>query len=192
MGLERSNLEMIAFVVFIVVTIVATVLSKRMIVRRIYVVGLVAIILYCGLSGANHYPFISWHLFGYRAEPLIDFFELRVADEQGKELKYDARAVRPSLASPIRRLALKMAEMRSDQFVELSIFLTNEARLYYIQPPILDELKFPPHQIGYKWKDTDIGIPVGLRIYRVEVQFSEDGREVIATTETLARSIDVY
>lgn len=181
-----------SFILFVLATIGAAVFSRHKWVRAGYVSFLLTFILYCGLLGRAHYPFVSWHLFGYLAEPSIEFYEVRVFDAEGDEVKYDARAVRPALITPIRRLALQMRNMPDQQFQDLSRFLVERGRDYLERPRVLDMWRFPPHQIGIRWDKELVDPPVGLRVYRRQILFSEDGRELVASTDTLLRSANVY
>jgi len=131
-----------------------------------------------------HWPFLGWHLYAIDAPTDLTFYEVRLSDGNGGEIKYNARAAPPSLTTPIRRLATNMVLQFSEiQRQECADFLFKKGVEYRdkveqnLHRPFY--LKFPLHQFGFRWSQENLeGIEnfKFLRIYRIQALFSENGR----------------
>jgi hypothetical protein len=143
--------------------------------------------LFYGFAGGIRWPFFSWHLYAIEINEELDYYELRIADSLNHEIKYDARAVSPTLTTPVRRLAGKMPSMNDKKLEELGQFLFYNACVYRKTVEKAEFnfgkwIKFPPHQFGYKWKKENLaklGPFKYIRVYRVKTLIDEKGRAVL-------------
>jgi len=147
---------------------------------------LAAVFLVCfawtGLTGRIAWPFFGWHLYAHGGRTEARFYEVRVADAAGREIKLDARAAPPTMATPLNRIGMRMARLPDAQAVPVAGFLLERARRYRERVASGDAgrppWKFPPHQTGFRWSPerlAELGPFAELRIYRVDARFSPDG-----------------
>lgn len=135
-----------------------------------------------GVVGHIAWPFFGWHLYADGGRPVDHFTEVRVADAAGREIKLDARAAPPTMATPLNRMGGRVARLPDEKAVPVAAFLLERARRYRERlesdragRPLW---KFPPHQTGFRWtreRLAGLGPFEELRIYRVDVRFSPDG-----------------
>ena len=185
------------FVGFFTLTAIAIAFTTRKQIRDCYIIFLLVLIIVPGISGRWLWPFVNWHLYAYRASTILSYYEIRIADKNNREIKYDARAVPPSLATPLRRFARKIPDFSPHDSQEFASFLLRSASLYRKQLEkgsfgLGQMIKFPPHQIGFRWTQDDLRSYqqfVDIRIYRVDAKFSGDGRELVQKSEML---VEVY
>jgi hypothetical protein len=174
------------FIGFFFMLAVALTFNKVKLVRVGFGCIFTVAFLLAGLTGRSYWPFFSWHLFGIVQTQDLSFYEFRVQDSLGNEIKYDARAIAPSLATPLRRLAAEFPNLPPNDKVEVGRFLLSSAIDYQRivlkdDVSILDMLKFPPHQIGFAWtveNISELGPIVSLVVYKVEARFSADGTQI--------------
>lgn len=185
------------FATFFGATTVAFVFHRGPIVRGGYLFFLLALISAPGFGiVAWHWPFFSWHLYATRTQPEITFSEVRVADAEGNEIKLSARGIPPTMATPMRRFGDKLLELEPEHAQELARFFLEKAneradRLRNENETFWRFLKFPRHQYGYRWSKEmleGLGPFVELRVYTVDAEFSEDGRELLSRTEELTKA----
>ena len=154
--------------------------------RRVFLIIFFLLVLVPGLTGRTSWPFFSWHLYGIQQDDTFKYYEMRVSDGAGNELKYDARAVRPSLATPIRRYAAQIASADPNDQTELLKFFLEEAQEYQGKleqspPNFFRFLKFPDHQYGYRWPDaelSDLGPIESIKIYKVDADLTNNGQDI--------------
>lgn len=181
------------FASFFAGTALAIYLAHRRWIRATFLSCFFAASVVIGLTGGFLWPFFGWGLYAQRAQETIAFYELRVADREGNEIKLDARAAPPSLATPLNRLAAKIAAKDANFRDEVSRFLLIRARSYRHQVerdgsgagPLW---KFPPHQGGVLWTRAhlaSLGRLQMVRVYRVEAHFSEDGTRLLSRSDRL-------
>lgn len=168
-------------------------LAHRRSIRTLFLTCFLAASIAVGLTGGVVWPFFGWGLYAQRAQETIAFYEVRVADHLGNETRLDARAVAPSMATPLNRLAARIADGDAAYRDAISVFLLEGARSYRRR---VDERgrvdaalwKFPPHQGGYQWTRADLaylGELHKVRVYRVEAQFSADGTRLLSRSDRL-------
>ena len=181
------------FFLFYLVTGIALYFCDFRFVRKIYLTFLFVCLSIPGLTGGWCWPFFNWHLYAYSSSTNFSFNEIRLADVHGNEIKYDARAVPPSLATPVRRLASAYPGLPAQNARELSDFLVSQASVYRGkiesgENRVLSLLKFPRHQMGYKWTKellSNMSDFSEIRIYRIDINLSRDGREILRQVESL-------
>lgn len=115
---------------------------------------------------------------------------MRVVDESGYEIKYDARAAPPSLATTIRRLSGELVQMDDSDASATSSFLLTVAEDYRgsltEERTMFEWVRFPRHQHGYRWTDDNLAMLSAIseiRIYKIDVEFSQSGRVILETTQ---------
>jgi len=174
------------FVGFFLLMGVAIAASHRPQARGFGLALLTTLIFVHGLVGRTTWPFFSWHLYAFRAGPEVSFAELRLVDEAGRELRYDPRAIPPSLPTPLRRLAGRLPELPAPAQREISDFLVGRAETFRSQLrsglPWWRWLRFPPHQWGWAWSSEAVAPTQGfqrLRVYRNDVRFDPQGRHIM-------------
>ena len=181
------------FLAFFIVTAIAIYFSRHAIARGVYLVIFIAILLDHGIKGNDHWPFVSWHLFGKLTTTELNFYEFRLSDKFENEIVYDPRAIGPVLNTPLKRYAKRMViefgDSRNKEFAE---FLFRKACCYrrYINSGFLAYyyLKFPPHQMGFKWSKTllnNIHDFESIRIYKLCYRMSHNADKVNLISEKL-------
>lgn len=182
------------FAAFFIPTAVALYFHRHTAIRRLYMAYLLVLICIPGLGLALwHWPFFSWHLYATRTGTEVTFSELRVAEADGDELKYDARAMPPTSQTPLVRFAQRIQELEPEEAGEFAEVLLQAANRYADdlqggRPNLLERLRFPRHQFGFQWSHEDVaGVEefIELRVYEVQAQFSNDGRAITSVTEEL-------
>ena len=151
-----------------------------------------------GITGLEPYPFVDMREFTTPASQSETAYEIRVVDEDGAELSYDPRAAPPMIDATLRTQGERMVEeYRASTCRAVAAHLLEEAREYRStvedRPPLSAELfDFPHHKIAFRWTPDDLddrAAFVGVRVYRISMTTSEDGRTVESRTET--RVVDV-
>lgn len=185
--------EGLLFVVFFLGSAAAIAGARRPWVRRLYVAFLLTLIALPAAVNTWDWPFFTWNLYGYQEDQRVLFHELRLADIEGRELRYDPKAVSPVLATPLRRHAGALASMPTGKGSELCHFFLEQGVAYRQQ--LLDHgrpwqrwLRFPPHQFGYSWTPEDltrIGEPRELRVVGIILVASPDGRRILERRERI-------
>ena len=197
LSLTPKLIQLIVFTTFFAITGVAFIFHKNRWVRMGFGLVFGVSLLVPGLSGRSYWPFFSWHLFGLEQTEHITFHEFRLSDKDGQEIKYDERAVPPTLATPLRRLAADFPNLSEEDQEEIGRFLLTNANEYRQQiletdPSVLSYLKFPPHQIGFAWTDENlshIGPYESLVVYKVRGEFSPDGQKILTVEKELLTTI---
>ena len=136
---------------------------------------------------------MSWHLYAHLYSADFQYHELRIADADGHEIQYDARAVPPSLATPIKRFAERLPDLTDTDQKAFSRFLLENASTYRRKieegkPALLDWIPFPRHQWGFRWSESTLGELSSfeeIRVYLIQAELSDDGRHLLNETETL-------
>ena len=175
-----------ACLVLMTLAVAGTVFHRQRWVRWGVMTAIVVLSLLPGFAGRWVWPFFSWHLYAFEAPTEMVYYDIRVADADGDEWRYDARAASPTLATPIRRFAQKLPDKNPDEARALAAFLLDRAEGYRQRVLSGDAnynwFKFPPHQIGIAWdrqslKEADAF--ESLRVYRIEAEITSDGRQVL-------------
>jgi hypothetical protein len=140
-------------------------------------------------------PFSHLHKYTEASSNPTTYYQIYVVDESGDELRYDGDAAPPAgtLIGFGRGIATEYSEPKAESTAE---YLLDHAITYRQRiragrgiEPYLD---FPPHALGYGWDRETLaehGEFVGLRVYHVELRYTESGlgieerdRTLVATT----------
>ncbi len=186
--------QLLVFVLFFGVSALAIAVPRWRFARRAFTWVFVTLLLWFGLTGDMAWPFFGWHLYAYEGKTDLTFYEVRLADDAGRELRLDARAAPPTMSTPLTRIGDRMAHLEPERAAPIAAFLVDRAGDY--RQRVEREgiarrpwWQFPPHQSGYRWtrdRLTGLGPFRELRVYRIEATFSPDGREVLERREQLA------
>lgn len=193
MTLDPALAAIVAFLLYFSVSCLAVIYHRKSTVRTAYLVFFFTLLTLPGLFGRWAWPFFSWHLYSYAAPTDFAFYELRVADVAGQEIKYDARAAAPTLQTPVVRFARRLPELPPHRAATFASFLLARAeayrqRLFSGSPSLVELLKFPRHQLGFYWtreRIENFSRFEELRLYHRHVTVSHDGAEVLHQSEKL-------
>jgi len=193
------------FVGFFIVTGVALALQGSQRVRRTYLAGfMVALLLFqTSIIPLAVPPFVTWHKFSGPWDQERVVYEVRVVDDNGRELKYDDKATLAFDGVRMTALHNEMTEEYSDEKNRvIAEYLLQRAATYRsgiergdpqrglvwtatgINPTQL--LRFPAHGHTVAWTAEQLdgyGEFVGIRLYRVTFVTSPDGTEVTSYEE---------
>lgn len=180
---------------FFAVSALVLLLRDREEVRRTYVVLLLVALLGSSLTGLQPIPLVNANEYTSVSSEQYVHYDLRVVDADGRELPYDPQAMRPAIQN--EELAENMGEVNvGSEKTEISYteaerramaaFLLREASEYRTDVEAgwnpLSVFRFPPHHLRGHWSAEELaGYSefVGIRIYRIEVTFTDDGRRTI-------------
>jgi hypothetical protein len=210
-GLVRSVLPLVlvGFLVVTALTLVATRPERvhpggpdsrsadgrgRPRVRRAFVGGLLVVLVVSSVVGASPYPFVDLHLYSPAAPAAVGVYELRVVDADGRELRYDTRAIPPYTNARLNWLGTRIVDGDDATRDATAAFLLERAERHRTsvlaaEGRVLPDGHFPHHVLDYRWtadRVADYGPFVAVRVYAVGVYFAADGRSVDARTERLA------
>ena len=194
-------LKIAVFFGFFVVSLVALVFRNREVVRRSYVAIILCLLLGSSLTGLQPIPVVNANEYSSVSSERYIHYDLRVVDIDGRELPYDPPAMRPAIQN--EELAENMGKVgvgsnktqlayTPSQRREMAAFLLRNAREYrrQIDPgwDPLASLAFPPHHLRNHWTSEELNEFsrfVAIRVYRIEVTFTKDGRRVVTDGEQL-------
>lgn len=186
---------------FFAISIVALIFRDREVVRRSYVGFLLCLLIGSSLTGLQPIPIVHAHEYSGIAPEQHVHYDLRVVGEDGNELPYDPQAMPPVIQN--EELAANMGKVGDgsertqitytpSQRREVAAFLLENAREYRRQLEggrnPLTALTFPPHNLRDRWTVKELNRVsrfVGIRVYRVEMTFTSDGRRVVVDREKL-------
>lgn len=172
-------------------------------VRQSFLVGfLVVMVLFQTIAPVLVPPFMRWHKFSdpYQSEEVR--YEIRVVDTKGSELKYDKKstlsfngvrmdglrdAMGREFSAEENRLVAKFLLERAREY-RRGIEAGNPERGFVVtadrSPFRL--LRFPEHAQAATWTADRLAEHsrfVGIRLYRIEIVTSDDGSEIVSTSE---------
>ena len=163
-------------------------------VRKCFLVFLFTSMILASQVYGQRWPFESWSLYRTAIPGETAYYVLSVGDDRGRYERFDDRAL-GELSTPtnLTRLAGRMvAREGSPEFDETARFLLAQGNRYrtflLAGGPIhrLAWLRFPSHQYASAWSAPQLaamGEFTRVRISRVDVSFSPDGRAVESLDE---------
>jgi hypothetical protein len=183
---------------FFAAAIVAVAFGTTPAVRRTYLAGFFTVFITVNLFvSAIPAPVVHWHKFsGVRDETQTDY-EIRIVDAGGDEIAYDSKATLGANGIVLTDLLREMRTEHSEaENREVFAYLFEKAQRYrdnVERRPPSRFLRFPPHSTTDVWTPEtldDVGEFVELRVYRVDLEVSSDGREVVSHEEQLVMAYD--
>lgn len=180
------------FICFFASAGVAIYFQDRYHMKQLFVSGFFAALLITGLVGVAVPPVTHMQKFSGAGPEEAEFYHVYLADDDGDEIRYDARAAEPILNTRLDAYAGDVVnEQDNETRTQSASFLLQQARDYRSEiqsgRPLLTHFKFPRHEIDYGWQPTEIsqyGPFVELRIYRITYSTTEDGKAVDSYTKT--------
>lgn len=180
------------FVGFYLAALVALVFNTDPRVRKTYVTGLFILVLFVNLVGVTVVPLTHWQKFTQLYDEEQTDLEIRIVDAEGHELHYDHRATLAVDGVTIFILQQELAEERPrEEKVKRARFLLERAIEYRQRiesRQLVRYVRFPPHGLDNIWTRERLdgyGEFVGIRLYRLDIVTSEDGRQLASVSETL-------
>lgn len=190
-------LTALVFSGFFALALLALVFRDRAPVRPLFCLFVVTLVLGSSLTAIQPIPVVNANEYTAIAPERNTHYGLRVVDEDGKELPYDPKAMRPNLQN--EELAENIGkEQNGSEKTQISYtraertrvaaFLLREAREYRQDVQAgsnpLELFSFPPHHVRGHWSAAELrnySEFVGVRVYRMEVTFRDGGRETVVT-----------
>ncbi|MFC7020863.1 MULTISPECIES: hypothetical protein [Haloarcula] len=199
-------LPLIFFGFFAVVGL-ALLFNRRPEVRRTFAVGFVVVFLLCQVSlvPLTVPPLTTYHKFSNTWDQERVEYEFRVVDENGQEIPFDSKSTLAFEGIRMSRLHHQMlTEYSEAENQEVARFLLQSSREYRGEleagggrnalvwsdggVKLRHAVNFPAHGHVGTWTPAELrqyGEFVGLRLYRVEIETSADGSEVVSKSETV-------
>ncbi|SFG71412.1 hypothetical protein SAMN04488063_2753 [Halopelagius inordinatus] len=197
---------------FFAVAGVAIYYNRNRTVRRTFTVGLVVVLFLFQTTviPLTVPPFTTWHKFSDTWDEERIEYEFRVVDEEGNELRFDGKS---TLAFHGIRMSLlhdrMTGEFTEDERREAAKFLLHSAREYRTElernnprrglawtdgeiPP-QQMIHFPSHGHVSTWTPSlveNYSEFVGIRLYQMTIETSEDGSEVVSYSEEMVYEYD--
>jgi hypothetical protein len=190
---------------FFVVAGIAIFWGRNRYVNRTYLVWFFTIFLVVNVVlSVVPIPFVSWHKFSDPREQEQTRYEIRVADGHGNEIQFDEKSTWKAMGIRMSGLRTKMrSEFDARQKREVSRYLLRKAneRREKLQRQSWNRwgrwallVRFPPHGAGGTWtaeKVAGFDEFASVRMYRLHIVTSEDGREIVSSEEELVFSYHV-
>ncbi|MFC6865474.1 hypothetical protein ACFQGE_18665 [Halomicroarcula sp. GCM10025817] len=197
----------LVFFGFFAVAGLALLFNRHPEVRRTFAVGFVVVFLLCQVSlvPLTVPPLTTYHKFSNTWDQERVEYEFRVVDENGQELRFDAKSTLEFEGIRMSRLHHQMlTEYSEEENRVVARFLLQSAREYRGEleagggrnslvwsdggVKLRHATNFPAHGHVTTWTPAELsqyGEFVGLRLYRVEIESSADGSEVVSQSEAV-------
>lgn len=161
--------------------------------RRAFIASFfVGLVFFATISPVVLLPYVQWHKFSTPYPTEVEHLQMRVVDEHGDELMLDNRATLAFEGVRMSGLNNRMVEEYDEATNErVARHLLEQAETYRSSlrsPSPLRYVRFPHHGITSTWTADELetyGAFVGIRIYRLTIVTSDDGKEVLEIEETL-------
>lgn len=193
---QADLIRLVFFVGFFTITAVAYYYHDRIRIRQSWLVFVFTVVIIMNTTGIYMVPFAHLHKFTGAAAQEQTVYEVRVVDEHGETLSYDARAVEPLPGSRLNELGKQMTtEYSNATRHEVSRFLLQNACEYRSsiesgQLIRLDRMEFPEHGLDYRWTDkilSTYGDFAGIHVYKHSITHTDHGTDETVTTELVYR-----
>lgn len=188
------------YVSFMLGTAVLLALAERPPARRLWLVGLFSGVVVVTLVGAPLLPFVDMNKYADSTDEEFTYYEIRMVDGDGTELRYDTRAIPPVKGGTRHsRLGGLMVASDSDaERLELARFLFDSAVDYRAEveadePRRLERLQAPRYVDSEPWTGEDLedmGPFRSLRVYEVTLVYEEDNTGIASRDERERLRID--
>lgn len=198
LGLKYS----FGFITFFLISAVGVYYHRNPLVRKGWTVAFVVMLFVPVVIGSN-WPFLAWGLFAEPAPTEVTHYQTYLVESDGDHVRYDTRALGPVTAAVFRGYSKKLVtewnEPTSERMGSFLVSRANDHREavkggYGFRPNfwLPNGFRFPRHQLDYRWGPGVINSNdsfVGIRIYRVSAEISQDGSAIQSVTCTPVRSI---
>lgn len=174
------------FIGFFAVAFIAIALGRRLYARTAFIAFFFALLLVFNFVAPTAlFPFVAWAQFSTPMSETAHHNEIRIVDENGKELKIDNRATLTFDGISIGSLTDKMVETYDDEQNEaVARHLLRESTAYRDELHTRSSaryLRFPHHGLTSSWTPEilrEYDEFVGVRIYEMTFVTSSDGTEI--------------
>lgn len=185
------------YVAFVGGTLLMLALADRRFARRLWLGGFLSALLVVTVLGAPIVPVVDMHKFAEPTPEEQTYHELRVVDGDGREIRYDMRAVPPVQGTRTSALGYRMEHRYDDERrLELAAFLIREAEEYreaVLAGPRLHERFEPPRYVDEaRWTPATVsGMSSfeSIRVYRHTIVFSPDSTAIESKETALALEV---
>lgn len=136
-------------------------------------------------------PLIQWHKFSEPVPQTQTQYQLRVVDEEGRELQYDVAATLEVDGAYLHRYLDDFVSADPAEQRRVGAYLVERANVHQAEvenPPPTRSLRYPPGFVHDRWTPAELARYdefVGLRVYEITTTTSADGREVTNVDEAL-------
>lgn len=140
-------------------------------------------------------PFSHLHKYTATSSNPTTYYEIHVVDADGDELAYDGDAASPAgtLVAFGRGIGTEYSRPEAEA---AAAYMLDRAKSYRRQiregRGLEPRLDFPPHALGERWDRGTLARYdefVGLRVYRVELRYTESGLAVEGRERTLVATL---
>lgn len=162
-------------------------------VRRLWLTAFFSGIVVTSLVGAPIVPFVDMNKFSERADDEFTYYEIRMVDGEGNEIRYDLRAVPPvSGASRHTRLAGMMVHDFSEaERLEMAGFLFESAVEYRAEvesghTPWHERLDAPYYSQEPPWQPAELEAMSAfesIKVYERTIVYGEEDTEIVDRSE---------
>jgi hypothetical protein len=149
------------------------------------------------VTGLSIFPFMHWYKFSEPRGQEVTSYEIRVADADGNEIVYDARAA-PPLINSMSTLARHMhTDYDTETRERVARHLLTNANAYRerVEQKGADPaglLAFPRHTLDYRWTEERLqghSTFVSVRVYKLTTRTTDDGTELASRTDELVLEV---
>ena len=179
----------LAYISFLAGMAVAYIFRDRYNMRKLCVGVFIVCLVVPNIAGIHIFPFVNLQKYTYAADDTVTQYEIRIVDEQGRELKLDPRAVEPIRPHKITDTFAEdySADERNRTFEHIFWEVKSYREYIQSQPKIRrTALEFPEHDIEDRWTYSELEkyeAFTTVRIYKVNKTFVNDNTAVAIERE---------
>ncbi|WP_293033411.1 hypothetical protein [Natronococcus sp.] len=187
------------YVLFFLGTLGVLAFASRRYARKVWLAGFFATLLVVTLVGMPLLPVVDMHKFAQPSAEEETYYEVRVVDASGEELRFDDRATPPTTGTRTSTVAGQMADEYTDeQRLEMGEFYLENAREHRQMVEsgdrsVTDRLQPPRYVDDRAWTATELEEHEpfeAIRIYERTVVYSDDNTAVETNEERPRVTID--
>ncbi|MDG5820258.1 hypothetical protein [Natronococcus sp. A-GB7] len=189
----------VVYVLFFLGTLGILAVARRQYAREVWLAGFFATLLAVTLVGMPLLPVVDMHKFAQPSEEEETYYEIRMVDAAGNELRVDDRATPPVTGTRTSTVAGQLAEgYTDDQRLEMGEFYLANAREHRQavesgERSVTDRLQPPRYVDDEAWTAAELReyeAFEAIRIYEHTVVYSDDNTAVESNEERLRVTID--
>lgn len=173
--------------------------ARRRYAREVWLAGFFTTLLVVTLVGMPLLPVVDMHKFAHPSEEEETYYEIRIVDASGEELRFDDRATPPTTGTRTSTVAGQMAdEYTHEQRLEMGEFYLTNAREHRQavesgDRSVTDRLQPPRYVDDRAWTAAELEAYEAfeaIRIYERTVIYSDDNTAVESNEERPRVTID--
>jgi hypothetical protein len=189
----------VVYVLFFLGTLGILAFARRQYAREVWLAGFFAMLLAVTLVGMPLLPVVDMHKFAQPSDEEETYYEVRMVDAAGNELRFDDRATPPVTGTRTSTVAGQLAEEYTDeQRLEMGEFYLENAREHRQavedgDRSVTDRLQPPRYVDDRAWTAAELEEyePFeAIRIYERTVVYSDDNTAVESNEERPRVTID--